>query len=56
MKKINDVGAIEKLFSVQALLSFILIIFVVLTAIRLKKIEIPEISDRDLIFWLTEIN
>ena len=54
MKRIN--GVIEKLFSVQALSSLILIILVGLTAIRLKKIEIPEISDRDIVFWLTEIN
>ena len=54
MKRTNS--AIEKLFSCQALLSLILITLVGLTAIQLKKVEIPEISDRDIVFWLTEIN
>jgi len=54
MKKINS--AFEKLFCWEVLLSLILITLVGLTAIRLKKIEIPEISDRDIVFWLIEIN
>ena len=39
------------------MLSFsILVAFVSLTISEITKIEIPEISDKDIIFWLVDIH
>lgn len=34
----------------------VLVTIVSLTVCRLTKIELPTISDRELVFWLVEIN
>ena len=40
----------------QVLTWLILVVLISLTVSQLGKIELPQISDRDLIFWLTEVN
>ena len=44
------------LFYWQILLCSTLTIYIGLTVSQISKIELPKISDRDLIFWLIEIN
>ncbi|MEM7761215.1 MAG: hypothetical protein AAF298_24255 [Cyanobacteria bacterium P01_A01_bin.40] len=40
----------------QVLPSLALVVVIGLTIFQMTKLELPHISDRELIFWLTEIN
>ena len=40
----------------QILLCSLLIIYLGLTASQISRIELPKITDRDIVFWFIEIN
>ena len=54
MKRINSESKI--FFYIAIVSSLALITLISLTIVRLEKIEIPKITYRDIVFWLTEVN
>lgn len=54
MKRINSTNRL--LIGWQILSFSILVTIVSLTILEITKIKLPEISDKDIIFWLVDIN